>query len=63
MNGADHPLSFPCHSSSVLSIDKAPDMVKLKEHLAECGPYWEDDGNEATAAEHQVYEKLAKINL
>jgi len=47
----------------VLSIDKAPEMVKLKEHLAECGPYWEDDGVEATAAEHEVYEKLAKINL
>jgi len=49
--------------SQVLSIDKAPEMVKLKEHLAECGPYWEDDGVEATAAEHEVYEKLAKINL
>ena len=50
--------------SQVISIDKAPDVVRMKEQLAEIGPYWEDDGGiEATAEEHKVYEHMAKISL
>jgi hypothetical protein len=50
--------------SQVISVDKAPDVVKMKEQLAEIGPYWEDDGGiEATAEEHKVYEHMAKISL
>ena len=49
--------------SQVISMDKAPSVLKMKEQLAEIGPYWEEGGGETTAEEHQVYEKLAEISL
>ena len=49
--------------SQVIQIDKPPDLVKMKQELAEIGPYWEDGGSEHTAQEHQVYEQLASINI
>ncbi|QDZ25339.1 hypothetical protein HOP50_16g78870 [Chloropicon primus] len=48
--------------SKVLSLDNPADVLEVKGELSEVGPYWEEP-NAEKAKEHEIYEKLAQMNV